>query len=129
MIAAKVFSGLEFVHGPTVGALGFTTVGHVKVHLGVTVPELHVGQRAGTIDAALMVEVFGYQFNNRFAHEDTFVSQCAYLGLRPLTMSKNALWIFSVIGPRDPLPSSMRSSSRIGVTSAAVPVKKASSLI
>jgi hypothetical protein len=43
-------------------------------------------------------------------------------------MSKNALWIFSVIGPRDPsLPSSMRSSSRIGVTSAAVPVKKASS--
>ena len=30
----------------------------------------------------------------------TFVSHSAYLGLRPLTMSKNALWIFSVIGPR-----------------------------
>ncbi len=57
----------------------------------------------------------------------TLVSHSAYLGLRPLTMSKNALWIFSVIGPRLPLPSSTRSSSRIGVTSAAVPVKKASS--
>ena len=30
----------------------------------------------------------------------TLVSHSAYLGLRPLTMSKNALWIFSVIGPR-----------------------------
>ena len=57
----------------------------------------------------------------------TLVSHSAYLGLRPLTMSKNALWIFSVIGPRVPLPSSIRSSSRIGVTSAAVPVKNASS--
>jgi hypothetical protein len=28
------------------------------------------------------------------------VNQWAYLGLRPLTISKNALWIFSVIGPR-----------------------------
>jgi hypothetical protein len=57
----------------------------------------------------------------------TLVSHSAYLGLRPLTMSKNALWIFSVIGPREPVPISMRSSSRIGVTSAAVPVKNASS--
>ena len=30
------------------------------------------------------------------------VSHSAYFGLRPLTMSKNALWIFSVIGPREP---------------------------
>ena len=57
----------------------------------------------------------------------TLVSHSAYFGFRPLTMSKNALWIFSVIGPREPAPSSMRSSSRIGVTSAAVPVKNASS--
>ena len=57
----------------------------------------------------------------------TLVSHSAYFGLRPLTMSKNALWIFSVIGPREPAPISMRSSSRIGVTSAAVPVKNASS--
>jgi hypothetical protein len=42
-------------------------------------------------------------------------------------MSKNAAWIFSVIGPREPLPISMRSSSRMGVTSAAVPEKNASS--
>jgi len=28
------------------------------------------------------------------------VSHSAYFGFRPLTMSKNALWIFSVIGVR-----------------------------
>jgi len=55
------------------------------------------------------------------------MSHSAYLGLRPFTMSKNAAWIFSVTGPRWPAPSVMRSSSRIGVTSAAVPVKNASS--
>jgi hypothetical protein len=42
-------------------------------------------------------------------------------------MSKKAAWIFSVIGPRAAGAELMRSSSRIGVTSAAVPVKKASS--
>jgi hypothetical protein len=42
-------------------------------------------------------------------------------------MSKNADWMRSVTGPRDPAPITRRSSSRIGVTSAAVPVKKASS--
>src|SRR5256885_4828314 len=34
----------------------------------------------------------------------TRVSQWAYLGLRPLTMSKKACWIFSVRGPRLPAP-------------------------
>jgi hypothetical protein len=36
------------------------------------------------------VEVCGFEFNG-VAHAQTFVNQCAYLGLRPLTMSKNAL--------------------------------------
>ena len=45
-----------------------------------------------------------------------------------MTMTaKNAAWILVVIGPRAPMPICTRSSSRIGVTSAAVPVKKASS--
>ena len=48
-------------------------------------------------------------------------------GLRPLTTSKNIDCSFSVIGPRLPAPMTRLSSSRIGVTSAAVPVKKASS--
>jgi hypothetical protein len=37
----------------------------------------------------MTVEVFGLEFD-RVAHAQTFVNQCAYLGLRPLTMSKNA---------------------------------------
>jgi hypothetical protein len=49
----------------------------------------------------MTVEVYCQEFN-WIAHVQTFVNQCAYLGLRPLTMSKNAVWIFSVIGPRLP---------------------------
>ena len=45
----------------------------------------------------------------------------------PATTSKNAFWIALVIGPALPWPIIRPSSSRIGVTSAAVPVKKASS--
>ena len=129
-MAVKVFARLELVNGAAVRALGPASACHVQVHLGVGVPLLHVGQRAGAVNTTCVVEVFGQEFDNRFAHGDqTFVSQWAYWGLRPLTMSKNALWIFSVIGPRLPQPISRRSTSRIGVTSAAVPVKKASSLM
>ena len=39
---------------------------------------------------------------NCLGHDQTLVSQWAYWGLRPLTMSKNAVWIFSVMGPRLP---------------------------
>ena len=55
------------------------------------------------------------------------VSQSAWAGTLPLTTSKNRLWI--LVGDRAALPAPMwrLSSSRIGVTSAAVPVKKASS--
>ena len=76
-------------------------------------------------DVCSVMECSGKLFGK--GRDQTAVSHSAYFGLRPLTMSKNAVWIFSVIGPREPLPSSMRSSSRIGVTSAAVPVKKTSS--
>src|SRR5690606_29350205 len=99
------------------------------------VPDLHVGLGAGTEDAAVAVQVLGEQLDgDGFLARgggthggQTLVSQWAYLGLRPFTMSKNAFWIFSVMGPRRPAPISTRSSSRMGVTSAAVPVKKASS--
>ena len=128
-MSVEVLAFLELVDAAAIRALGLAAVGHVKIDLGVTVPEFHVCQRARAEHATLMVQVFGRQLNYGLAHEDTFVSQCEYFGLRPLTMSKNALWIFSVIGPREPQPSSIRSSSRIGVTSAAVPVKKASSLM
>src|SRR5918996_3707348 len=45
----------------------------------------------------------------------------------PVTTSKNAFWMLLVTGPALPSPITRPSSSRIGVTSAAVPVKKASS--
>src|SRR5579863_2708640 len=45
----------------------------------------------------------------------------------PVTTSKNAFCIFIVTGPHLPEPMTRLSSSRIGVTSAAVPVKNASS--
>src|SRR5262249_30001908 len=75
-------------------------------------------------------QVLRGQFNQgKFgrAHRHTFVSQDLYLAERPLTTSKNNDWIFSVTGPREPRPIGRPSSSRIGVTSAAVPVKNASS--
>src|SRR5574343_1650659 len=131
--AAEVFARLELVGGAAIRALGLAGRAHVQVDLGVGVPELHVGLGVGAKDTALGVQVFGQQFNGGVAHlgflggVQTSVSQCSYLGLRPLTMSKKALWIFSVIGPRLPMPICTRSISRIGVTSAPVPVKKASS--
>src|SRR5690606_7676178 len=102
---------------------------HVQVDLRVAVPDLHVGLGAGAEDLTLGIEILGQELDGSLLRHDhhTFESQWAYWGLRPFTMSKNALWIFSVMGPRLPAPISMRSSSRIGVTSAAVPVKKASS--
>ena len=55
-------------------------------------------------------------------------SQCCYvLGGLAFTISKKRVCSFSVIRPRQPSPMVRPSSSRIGVTSAAVPVKKACS--
>src|SRR6218665_2978760 len=126
---SKMFAGLELVGRAAVGALGRAGLGDVQVDLGVGVPQLHAGLGRGAEHAALCIQVLGQQFDGGGgAHGvQTLVSQWAYLGLRPFTMSKNALWIFSVMGPREPAPICTRSSSRIGVTSAAVPVKKASS--
>jgi hypothetical protein len=45
-------------------------------------------------------------------------------GSSPRTTARNRSWIRSVTGPRRPLPTAIRSTLRIGVTSAAVPVKK-----
>src|SRR3954471_5535479 len=134
VMAAEMLALFELVDRAAIRALGGAAAGDVQVHARVAAPQLHVGLGAGAEDAAVGVEVLGGQLDDRFllcrcaAHGiQTLVSQCAYLGLRPLTMSKNAVWIFSVIGPRRPMPISTRSSSRMGVTSAAVPVKKHSS--
>src|SRR5205814_4748557 len=59
----------------------------------------------------------------------TGVSQWRCFLSLPVTTSKNAFWMALVTGPALPAPIWRPSSSRIGVTSAAVPVKKASSAI
>lgn len=97
--AAKMFARFELVHRAAVRALGFAVTAHVQVHLGVAVPQLHVSFGAGAEHAALVVQVLGEEFNGGLRHTDTCdeeldatgVSQWAYLGLRPLTMSKKAV--------------------------------------
>src|SRR5450759_2057813 len=54
-------------------------------------------------------------------------SQSLWRSSRPLTTSNTSFCGFRLIGPRRPAPCLLPSSSRIGLTSAAVPVKKASS--
>jgi hypothetical protein len=68
LVSGEMFAVLQLVHGAAVGALGLTGVGHVQVDLGVAVPDFHIGQRVGAIDATLMVQVFGEEFNNRLIH-------------------------------------------------------------
>ncbi len=57
----------------------------------------------------------------------TGVSQPSVSGFSPLITLKNSFCSFSVIGPRLPEPIVIRSTERIGLTSAAVPVKNTSS--
>jgi hypothetical protein len=104
MTTREVLAVFQLVNGAAVRALGGAGVRHVQVNLGVVVPDLHIGQRAGAEHTTLVVQVFRQEFNNSlcFGHGQTFVSQWAYFGLRPLTMSKKAVWIFSVMGPRLP---------------------------
>src|SRR4030065_2099049 len=65
------------------------------------------------------------------AHADlaylTGVSPAVGAAARPCTQSKYIACSLAVMGPRVPSPIARLSSSRIGVTSAAVPVKNASS--
>jgi len=65
---ADRFTCFELVHRAAVRAARFAGLGHVQIHLGVGVPELHVCLGAGTEHAALGVQVFGQQFNSGVAH-------------------------------------------------------------
>jgi hypothetical protein len=60
---ANVLAGFEFVLGAAVRALGNACAGHIQVHLGVAVPEFHVGFVAGTKHAAMAVQIFRQKFN------------------------------------------------------------------
>ncbi len=63
VMAANVLAGFEFVFSAAVRALGNACAGHIQVHLGVAVPEFHVGLGAGAEHAAVAIEVFGQEFN------------------------------------------------------------------
>jgi uncharacterized protein len=63
------------------------------------------------------------------AQSSTYVSQWAYFSVSPLVAAKKAPWSSLVTGPRCPSPTTRSSTSRIGVSSAAVPVKKHSSAL
>lgn len=67
-MATKVLTIFEFVHRAAIRALGLAGMGHIKVHLGVAVPDFHIGQRAWAEHATLMVEVFGEQFDGCVTH-------------------------------------------------------------
>src|SRR3569832_534669 len=62
-------------------------------------------------------------------HLSARLSHFGYSRRRPCTWSKKVDCSFSVMGPRLPRHRQRPSTSRMGVTSAAVPVKKASSAI
>ena len=63
MIGTNMFASLEAINRAAIRALGMAGTRHIKVHLGVTVPYLHVGFGAGAIHAALGVELGGQQFH------------------------------------------------------------------
>ncbi len=60
---ANVLAGFEFVLSAAVRALGNAGAGHIQVHLGVAVPEFHVGLGTWAVHAAVAIEVFGQEFN------------------------------------------------------------------
>src|SRR5467141_4831987 len=104
-------------------------LGNVEEHAGMARPERRSRQRTmqwqvlfGYFDDTRSVPVHYLPFPDAIG-----VNQCRCLWSFPVTTSKNAFWIAWVTGPALPAPMLRPSSSRIGVTSAAVPVKKHSS--
>ena len=64
MPTGEHFSRLELVDRTAVGALAFAVVGDIDIHLGVAVPQLHVSLEAGAVNTALLVQIFGSQFDD-----------------------------------------------------------------
>jgi hypothetical protein len=64
-MSVEVFASLEFVDTAAVRALCRTAARYIEVHLGMAVPEFHVGQGARTMETSLVVQGFGKDFDNR----------------------------------------------------------------
>jgi hypothetical protein len=67
LVPVEMLAVLELVHGATVGALGFTGLAHIQKNIGMGIPGFHFGKRAGTHDSALVVQVFGQEFDFHFS--------------------------------------------------------------
>ena len=59
MVAVEMLAVLELIDRTAVRAFGLAAVRHIKVDLGMGVPNFHVRQRAGAVHPALGVQVFG----------------------------------------------------------------------
>src|SRR5512145_14639 len=119
-----------FVHiqRPAIRTARLAFPGDVEEHARVARPEGRAGQRAVQRQLLLRdLHLPGLLERHRRPRSPTGVSQCRRFSSLPVTTSKNAFWIALVTGPALPSPMVRPSSSRIGVTSAAVPVKKHSS--
>src|SRR5205085_8779425 len=115
------------VEGAAVGAARLALLGNVEEHARVPRPERRPGERA--VQRQLLLGDFHFPrlVGAHLPLAFTGVSHARRFLSLPVTTSKNAFWMASVIGPALPSPICRPSSSRIGVTSAAVPVKNASS--
>src|SRR5262245_13593400 len=104
------------IQSPAVRAARLSFLRHVEEHARMPRPERRARHRA--VEGQVLLAYF--DFFTGVSHARCFLSF-------PVTTSKNAFWIAFVTGPALPAPMTRPSSSRIGVTSAAVPVKKHSS--
>jgi hypothetical protein len=63
LVRVEMLAILEFVHRAAIRALGLARLAHIQKNIGVRIPSLHFGQRIGTHDSALVVQVFDQEFN------------------------------------------------------------------
>ncbi len=59
MVTVEMLAVLELIDRAAVRALGLAAESHIKVDLGMGVPDFHVRQGAGAVHPALGVQVFG----------------------------------------------------------------------
>ena len=68
-MTVEMLASFELVHRAAIRALALASIGHVQIDLRVTVPKFHICLGAGAVHAALRVQIFGQEFNNRLCHD------------------------------------------------------------
>lgn len=68
-MAVKMLAFFELIERAAIRAFGLTGVANVQIHLGMAIPERHVGLFAGAEHATLVVKVFGQEFYSRVLHD------------------------------------------------------------